>query len=784
MSRSGYTGEDGYEIGMPADRAEEVVRLLLAQPDVLPIGLGARDSLRLEAGLCLYGSDLDATTTPVEASLEWAIQKTRRSGGERAGGFPGAGIVLEQVVHGASRRRVGLRPEGRAPLRAGAPLFRARRHRRPDRARELRRVRPHPAGPGGDGLRGPGLGAARHRAGGRAARPHGPGDGEPAALHHSHLQALSAPMTEPGLWTDTQAPADSFARRHIGPDDAEVAAMLAAIDAPDLDALTRQTVPESIRLDGAEWQAAGLGAGMTEPEVLARLRAVAGRNRVLTTLIGQGYHGTVLPGVIQRNILENPAWYTAYTPYQPEIAQGRLEALLTFQTLVCDLTGLDVANASLLDEATAAAEAMTLCRRMSKSRAQAFLVDAGCHPQTVAVLRTRAEPLGIALVVADPDQDLDPATVFGALLQYPDTFGRVRDPRALIARLHAAGALVAMAADPLALTLLTPPGALGADIAVGSMQRYGVPMGYRRPARGLHGGARRVQALHAGPAGGRVDRRRRPPAYRLALQTREQHIRREKATSNICTAQVLLAVIASMYAVYHGPDGLQAIARRVNRTAQALAAGLAASGHAVENEAFFDTVTVRTGARTEAVLAAAVQRGINLRRIDDDRIGISVDETTGPDTVRAVWAAFGGDAVAESGPRPRGVDPGRPAPRPAVHDAPGVPRAPFRDRDAALPAPAVRPRPGAGPHHDPARLLHHEAERHGGDGADHLARLLRHPPVRAGGAGARLRRAVRRPRSQAVRDQRLRRRVAAAQLRGAGRVRGPAGDTRLPPRAR
>ncbi len=402
-------------------------------------------------------------------------------------------------------------------------------------------------------------------------------------------------MTEPGFWTDTQAPADSFARRHIGPDDAEVAAMLAAIDAPDLDALTRQTVPESIRLDGAEWQAAGLGAGMTEPEVLARLRAVAGRNRVLTTLIGQGYHGTVLPGVIQRNILENPAWYTAYTPYQPEIAQGRLEALLTFQTLVCDLTGLDVANASLLDEATAAAEAMTLCRRMSKSRAQAFLVDAGCHPQTVAVLRTRAEPLGIALVVADPDHELDPATVFGALLQYPDTFGRVRDPRALIARLHAAGALVAMAADPLALTVLTPPGALGADIAVGSMQRYGVPMGFGGP----HAAYMAVRDAFKRSMPGRlvgvsIDAAGRP-AYRLALQTREQHIRREKATSNICTAQVLLAVIASMYAVYHGPDGLQAIARRVNRTAQALAAGLAASGHAVENEAFFDTVTVRTG---------------------------------------------------------------------------------------------------------------------------------------------------------------------------------------------
>ncbi len=457
-------------------------------------------------------------------------------------------------------------------------------------------------------------------------------------------------MTETGLWTDTQAPADSFARRHIGPDEAEIAAMLDAIDAPDLDTLTRQTVPASILLDEAEWRAeASLGTGLTEPEVLARLRAVAGRNRVLTTLIGQGYHGTVLPGVIQRNILENPAWYTAYTPYQPEIAQGRLEALLTFQTLVCDLTGLDVANASLLDEATAAAEAMTLCRRMAKSRAMAFLVDAGCHPQTIAVLRTRAEPLGIDLLVADPGDGLDPATVFGALLQYPDTLGRIRDPRALIARLHGAGALVAMAADPLALTLLTPPGALGADIAIGSMQRFGVPMGYGGP----HAAYMAVRDTFKRSMPGRlvgvsIDDAGRP-AYRLALQTREQHIRREKATSNICTAQVLLAVIASMYAVYHGPDGLQAIARRVNRTAQALTAGLAALGHPVENDAFFDTVTVRTGERTDRVLAEAVRRGINLRRVDDGRIGISVDETTGPDTVRAVWAAFGGGTVAEEG---------------------------------------------------------------------------------------------------------------------------------------
>ncbi len=449
-------------------------------------------------------------------------------------------------------------------------------------------------------------------------------------------------MMQDALWTGTQAPGDSFAKRHIGPDQQETEAMLRAIGADDLETLTRQTVPASIRMEPDAWAAAGLAQGMTETAVLARLRAVAGRNTVLTSLIGQGYHGTILPGVIQRNILENPAWYTAYTPYQPEISQGRLEALLTFQTLVCDLTGLDVANASLLDEATACAEAMTLARRMAKSKARAFFVDEGVHPQTLAVLRTRAEPLDIALLVGDPAGPVDAEAVFGALLQYPDTFGRIRDHRGLIQSLHAAGALVAMAADPLALTLLTPPGALGADIAVGSMQRFGVPMGYGGP----HAAYMAVRDPFKRSMPGRlvgvsIDAAGRP-AYRLALQTREQHIRREKATSNICTAQVLLAVIAAMYAVHHGPEGLLAIAGHVARRTQVLAGGLRAIGARVEGEAFFDTVTVATGARTEAILEAAVQAGINLRRIDAGRIGISLDETTTPETIRAVWQAFGG----------------------------------------------------------------------------------------------------------------------------------------------
>ena len=447
------------------------------------------------------------------------------------------------------------------------------------------------------------------------------------------------------LWQHAAPEATEFACRHIGPDAAETEAMLHTVGAGDLSSLIARTVPASI----LEQLPADAAPGLTETEVLARLRAVAGENRVLTSLIGQGYHGTILPPVIGRNILENPAWYTAYTPYQPEISQGRLEALLNFQTLVCDLTGLDVANASLLDEATAAAEAMALSRRVSTVKAAHFFVDADTHPQTLAVLRTRAEPLGWQLVVGDPARDLDPAAVFGALLHYPGSSGAVRDHRAAIAALRAAGAIVTMAADPLALTLLTPPGALGADIAVGSMQRFGVPMGFGGP----HAAYMAVRdafkrAIPGRLVGVSIDSHGRP-AYRLALQTREQHIRREKATSNICTAQVLLAVIAAMYAVYHGPDGLRAIARRTHRLTAILAAGLRGLGVAVETGAFFDTITVDAGAGAERVLERACAAGINLRRHSNGgRIGISLDETSGQGTVRTVWSAFcaDGDRVA------------------------------------------------------------------------------------------------------------------------------------------
>src|SRR5579864_1477755 len=390
-------------------------------------------------------------------------------------------------------------------------------------------------------------------------------------------------------------PATSFMRRHIGPAPRDVEKMLQTVGATSLAALMAETLPASIR----QKSPLQLGSALSESEALTHMRELASRNQVFTSLIGQGYSGTILPPVIQRNILENPAWYTAYTPYQPEISQGRLEALFNFQTMICDLTGLDIANASLLDEATAAAEAMALAERVAQTKTKSFFVDADVHPQTLSVLRTRAEPLGWKVIVGDPSTDLAGADVFGGLLQYPGSSGRLRDLRPAIAALHARGALAILAADLLALTLVASPGELGADIAIGSAQRFGVPMGYGGP----HAAYMAVRdalkrALPGRLVGLSVDTRGQP-AYRLALQTREQHIRREKATSNICTAQVLLAVIASMYAVYHGPEGLTQIARTVHRRAIVLAAGLRKLGFALASEAFFDTVTVEAGARRD-----------------------------------------------------------------------------------------------------------------------------------------------------------------------------------------
>ena len=436
----------------------------------------------------------------------------------------------------------------------------------------------------------------------------------------------------------TPSVVSDFQHRHIGPSPQETAEMLAAVGASSLDELMAQTVPGSIRQKAP----LDVGPALSEPEALARMRQIAARNQVMTSLIGQGYHGTHTPLVILRNILENPAWYTAYTPYQPEISQGRLEALLNYQTMITELTGLDVANASLLDEGTAAAEAMAVAQRSVKTKLNAFFVDANCHPQTIAVLRTRAEPLGWTVVVGDPEKDLDPTLVFGALLQYPGSQGALRDHRAVIAKIKAAGALAIMAADPLALCMLTPPGELGADMAIGSTQRFGVPMGFGGPHAAYMAVRDALKRSIPGRLIGVSIDSRGKPAYRLALQTREQHIRREKATSNICTAQVLLAVMASMYAVYHGPKGLRAIAEGVHRRAATLAAGLSQLGFAPRAAHYFDCITVDAGERQQAIVEHALAAKINLRILDGGALAINVDETTTPATIEAVWQVFGG----------------------------------------------------------------------------------------------------------------------------------------------
>jgi glycine dehydrogenase len=433
-----------------------------------------------------------------------------------------------------------------------------------------------------------------------------------------------------------------FAQRHIGPSDHEQAQMLEFLGHGSLDELVAAAVPETILAS----EGLQLDSALGETEVIAELRELARRNTVLRPMIGLGYSGTLTPPVVRRNVLENPAWYTAYTPYQPEISQGRLEALLNFQTVIADLTGLPVANASLLDEGTAAAEAMTLARRASKAPAGAvFLLDSDAHPQTAAVVATRAEPLGIEVRSHDMGQPLpEGVDVFGVLMQCPGTSGAVRDHGPRVGEAHERGALVAVAADLLALTLLRPPGEAGADIAVGSAQRFGVPLGFGGPHAGFlsvrTGLARMIPGRLVGVS---VDADGEP-AYRLALQTREQHIRREKATSNICTAQVLLAVLASMYAVWHGPDGLRTIALRAHRYATLLAAGLRAGGVEVAETAFFDTVRARVPGRADEVVAAAAERGVNLLRVDADTVGVATDETTLRSDLRAVWAAFGVEA--------------------------------------------------------------------------------------------------------------------------------------------
>src|SRR5438309_4314899 len=432
---------------------------------------------------------------------------------------------------------------------------------------------------------------------------------------------------------------DRFVDRHIGPDTRDVMAMLQVLGRGSLDALIDATVPASIRSK----RPLDLPPGHSEHGLLQELQQIAARNQVFRSYLGMGYSDTVTPAVIQRNVLENPGWYTQYTPYQPEIAQGRLEALLNFQTMVIDLTGLPVANASLLDEGTAAAEAMSLVLAVVGGDAKSFLVANDCHPQTIEVVRTRAEPLGWRVVVGDPDSFDFKTKVFGALVQYPSTDGRVRDLRAFIDRVHHHGALAIVAADLLSLCLLTPPGELGADVAVGSSQRFGVPLGYGGPhAAYFTCREEHVRHMPGRIIGGSQDAQGRP-ALRMALQTREQHIRREKATSNICTAQALLAIIAGMYAVYHGPRGLKAIAQHVHGLTSLLAAGLRKLGFKLRHQHFFDTLAVE--AKADEIVAAAAAVRINLRRIDARTVGIALDETCSREDVDNLLAVFGSGAA-------------------------------------------------------------------------------------------------------------------------------------------
>jgi glycine dehydrogenase len=429
---------------------------------------------------------------------------------------------------------------------------------------------------------------------------------------------------------------DEFIRRHIGPGDAQIADMMDALGLDSLDDLITKAVPKNIITDTD----LHIGTDKTERGTLSYLRRMSERNKVFVSMIGMGYYGAKMPSVILRNVMENPGWYTAYTPYQAEISQGRLEACMNFQQMVMDLCGMEIANASLLDEGTAAAEAMAMAHRLCKTGANTFFVADDCHPQTIAVVKTRGRSLGFDIVEGDPSRDLDQHDVFGVLIQYPGTTGRVRDITPIIEATHEKGALITVATDLLALVLLKPPGEMGADIVVGSSQRFGVPMGYGGPHAAFFATRDSFKRQMPGRIiGVSVDTAGRP-ALRMALQTREQHIRREKATSNICTSQVLLAVLAGLYAVYHGPDGLRNIARKVHRMTRILAEGLKRMGFDIETEAFFDTLCVVVPGQAGAIAARAREQGINLRIIDGDRLGISLDETTRRKNITTLWTVF------------------------------------------------------------------------------------------------------------------------------------------------
>jgi glycine dehydrogenase len=435
---------------------------------------------------------------------------------------------------------------------------------------------------------------------------------------------------------------DSFSDRHLGPRTNEFQTMLASLGLTSLDDLVQKAVPASIQLN----QSLKIGAPRTEYEALKDLKAIAQKNKLFRSFIGMGYANCITPGVILRNILENPAWYTQYTAYQPEISQGRLEALLNFQTMVMDLTGMEIANASLLDEGTAAAEAMSMCYGVAKNKAQAFFVSDACHPQTIEVVKTRALPLGIEVIVGDHGAiDFAATPVFGALLQYPGTDGVIHDYREFTSRAHAAETLVIVAADLMSLTLLTPPGEFGADVVVGNTQRFGVPLGYGGPHAAYFATKDAFKRQLPGRLVGVSKDRRGKNALRLALQTREQHIRRDKATSNICTAQVLLAVIASMYAVYHGAAGLKAIATRIHQLTKTLSDGLIKQGFVIQHSEYFDTLRITTADKTAAILDRAHKAKINLRQIDAETIGISLDETTSSRDVMDLLEVFSGRTI-------------------------------------------------------------------------------------------------------------------------------------------
>src|SRR5688500_14534993 len=452
----------------------------------------------------------------------------------------------------------------------------------------------------------------------------------------------------------TISPADSFVPRHVGPSEAEVAEMLDVLGYASLDELIDATIPEGIRFR----RPLAIHSQRSEHEALAAMRAIAAKNRIFRSYLGYGYHDTFTPPVIQRNILENPGWYTAYTPYQAEISQGRLEALLNFQTVIIDLTGLEIANASLLDEATAAAEAMFLAYQERGNEGKStFFIDARCHPQTIDVVETRARARGMTTVVGDAESASFGADVFGVLLQYPTTDGAVLDYRDATERAHAAGALVVVAADLLSLTLLAPPGEWGADVCVGNTQRFGVPLGYGGPHAAFFATRDEFKRTIPGRIIGVIRDASGRPALRMALQTREQHIRREKATSNVCTAQVLLAVMASMYAVWHGAEGLTTIARRIHRHTATLGAGLEQLGHTLASDVYFDTLCVEVAGGADAAIASAAERRINLRRDGDARVIVALDETVTADDVQELLVVFaGGEPAPETGGLAADVD--------------------------------------------------------------------------------------------------------------------------------